>query len=330
VEAAVTTLWDTTGTELVKALSAERRTYGGVTSGLALTLVVVVDKEHVEEAERAATVAASQHQCRLLIVVRRALDTDNRLDAEVSVGGRLGPAEAVVMRMYGRLTLHAESVVLPLLAPDVPVVTWWHGEPPAEIATDPLGVFADRRVTDCARAHDQGAALRRRAEDYVVGDTDLCWTRTTPWRALLAGAFDTLTASATEVAVTAEERDPAGALLAGWLGDRLDLTVSRQAGRQRGISAVEVRFDDGGELSLRRDDGRTAVLRRTGVEDRLLPLPERDLGDELAEELRRLDPDDLYGEALGAATGLSGLSGRHAPRIHLWRDPEVAAARGAS
>ena len=53
-----------------------------------------------------------------------------RLDAEVLIGGRLGPGEAVVMRMYGRLALHAESVVLPLLAADAPVVTWWHGRPP--------------------------------------------------------------------------------------------------------------------------------------------------------------------------------------------------------
>lgn len=326
----MTTLWDTTGTELVKALSAERRTYGGVTSGLALTLVVVVDKERVEEAEKAATVAASQHPCRLLIVVRRALDTDNRLDAEVSVGGRLGPAEAVVMRMYGRLTLHAESVVLPLLAPDVPVVTWWHGEPPETIATDPLGVFAERRVTDCTQAGDPEAALRRRAEDYLAGDTDLCWTRTTPWRSLLAGAFDTLAGSPVEVRVTAAEHDPSGALIAGWLGDRLGVEVGLEAGRRRGITAVEVRCDDGTELSLRRDDGRTAVLRRTGIEDRMLPLPERDLGDELAEELRRLDPDDLYGEALGAATGVPGLSDRRGARTHLWRDPELTGARGGS
>ena len=56
------------------------------------------------------------------------------------------------MRMYGRLALHAESVVLPLLAPDAPVVTWWYGEPPDLIAHDPLGVLASRRITDVSRA----------------------------------------------------------------------------------------------------------------------------------------------------------------------------------
>ena len=54
------------------------------------------------------------------------------------------------MRMYGRLALHAESVVLPLLASDAPVVTWWHGAPPDKLAYDALGVLGRRRVTDSA------------------------------------------------------------------------------------------------------------------------------------------------------------------------------------
>ena len=119
-----TILWDTNGTEIVKTLSAERRAAGALATGLALTLVVVADEEHAEEAQQAATVAAAAHPCRLLVVVRRRVDADDRLDAEVQVGGRLGANEAVMMRMYGRLALHAESVVLPLLASDAPVVTW--------------------------------------------------------------------------------------------------------------------------------------------------------------------------------------------------------------
>src|SRR5256886_6724227 len=146
VEASMIGLWDTTGNEVVKALSAERRSAGGVTSGLALTLVAVVDEKRVREAEAAATIAAAAHPCRILIVVRSDITRDvNRLDAEIVVGGRLGPCEAVVMRMYGRLALHAESVVMPLLAPDSPVVTWWHSEPPEQIANDFLGVVADPR-----------------------------------------------------------------------------------------------------------------------------------------------------------------------------------------
>src|SRR5215468_12463210 len=205
----MTTLWDTTGTEVVKALAAERRSGGAVLSGLALTLVVVADENDVAHAETAATAAASRHPCRLLVVIRRQIDAPiPRLDAEVQIGGRLGPGEAVVMRMYGRLALHAESVVLPLLAPDAPVVTWWHGPPPEKIAYDPLGVFADRRITDCQRADDPHAALALRAEDFMPGDTDLAWTRATLWRASLASAFDTLDATVCGGEVFGQDTDP--------------------------------------------------------------------------------------------------------------------------
>jgi glucose-6-phosphate dehydrogenase assembly protein OpcA len=233
----VTTLWDTTGTAVVKALAAERRTGGAVLSGLALTLVVVVDEKDVHEAELAATKAAQQHPLRLLIVIRRQVEAPvPRLDAEVLVGGRLGPGEAVVMRMYGRLSLHAESVTLPLLAPDAPVVTWWHGAPPDLIAHDPLGVFADRRVTDVSRSGDPIAELQRRADDYLPGDTDLAWTRTTMWRAELASAFDTIRSAPTGALVTGRMDDPAALLLAGWLSARLGLPVpvEQAAGRAPG------------------------------------------------------------------------------------------------
>jgi hypothetical protein len=89
----MTTLWDTTGTAVVKALAAERRAHGSVSSGLALTLVVVVQENLVQQAERAATRAAAEHPCRMLIVVRRRPDApEARLDAEVLIGGRLGRA----------------------------------------------------------------------------------------------------------------------------------------------------------------------------------------------------------------------------------------------
>src|SRR3954466_14060208 len=117
----MTTLWDTTGSAVVKELAAQRRTGGAVLSGVALPLVVVADESRVAEAEEAATAAAEQHPCRLLPVVRRQVSarTPARV-AEVRMGGRLGPCEFVVMRMYGRLALHAESVVQALLAADAP------------------------------------------------------------------------------------------------------------------------------------------------------------------------------------------------------------------
>ena len=326
----MTTLWDTTGTAVVKALAAERRSGGAVMSGLALTLVVVVDEKDVHEAEAAATTAASVHPCRLLIVIRRQVEAPvPRLDAEVLVGGRLGPGEAAVMRMYGRLSLHAESVVLPLLAPDAPVVTWWFGPPPDQIAHDPLGVFADRRVTDILRAPEPAAALRQRAEDFAPGDTDLAWTRTTPWRAELASAFDTVRSPVKAASVTGRQDDPATLLLAGWLSSRfgVEVPVTQAGGRAPGVggigvSEVSVSLVDGGEVSLVRRDAASVVLHRTDQPDSDVALPERGLGELLAEELRRLDADQPYAEALGVAAGVPGLADRpDEPRTLIWVDP---------
>jgi glucose-6-phosphate dehydrogenase assembly protein OpcA len=320
-------LWDATGNEVVRALSAERRNAGGVTSGLALTLVVVVDEKRVRETEDAATIAAAAHPCRILIVVRSDVTRDvNRLDAEIVVGGRLGPCEAVVMRMYGRLALHAESVVMPLLAPDVPVVTWWHQEPADLIANDFLGVVADRRITDAARAADPIRALTRRAVDYAPGDTDLAWTRITSWRTLVAGAFDTLEAKVVGATVVAPPKDPTAALMRGWLASRLRITPDAEpTGDFPRLRMVKLVCENGDTMRLTRHND-VATFSRTGQRDRQLPLVRRPLGEELAEELRRLDPDQIYADALGAVTGIAGLDRRPPTRVHIWSDPARPAA----
>jgi glucose-6-phosphate dehydrogenase assembly protein OpcA len=228
-------------------------------------------------------------------------------------------------------------VTLPLLAPDAPVVTWWHGPPPDLIAHDPLGVFADRRVTDVSHADDPVAELRQRADDYLPGDTDLAWTRTTPWRAELAAAFDTIRSAPTGVRVSGRGDDPAAVLLAGWLSARFGIPVPlEQAGGRApgvggiGVSEVAVDLEDGGSLTLSRKDARSVVLTRTEQPDSEVTLPERELGDLLAEELRRLDADQPYADALGMATGVAGLADRpDEPRTHVWVDPMMQNGGGS-
>lgn len=316
-------LWDTDGESVTQALAAERRSAGGVASGIALTLVVVVDEKRIRDAEAAATIAAAAHPCRIIIVARYDVKIEqSRLDAEIIVGGRLGPCEAVVMRMRGRLALHAESVVMPLLAPDVPVVTWWHMIPPDRIAHDPLGVVADRRITDAAQSADPVAALRTRADDYAPGDTDLAWTRTTPWRTLLAGAFDAFQGPIEAVCVRAPENDATGVLLRGWLQARLGVLPTLETTPV--LSGVRVTLGGGVNVELEAQRDNTALLRRPGLPDRVLPLVGRALGDELAEELRRLDPDQPYAAALGAAANTAGLDLRSPVRVHVWHDPALA------
>jgi len=338
----MSTLWDTTGTEVVKALGAARRNGAAVTSGLALTFVVVVEEKQVEMAEQAATAAAAMHPCRLVMVVRR----DNtaptpRLDAEVSVGGRLGPGEAVQLRMYGRLALHAESVVLPLLAPDAPVVTWWPGRAPNRLATDGLGVLAERRVTDCAVHDDPLKALRTRAADYAPGDTDLAWTRITSWRSMLAAAVDSAGSPGSSVTVTGarvygQPDSASAALLGGWLSSRLYRSVKvvesdpKAPGKGRmpdpaGVSGARLDLEGSEPIYIAHRDG-IGVISRAGRPDSSAALTERDFGELLGEELRRLDSDESYCEALAAATNTRGLSDRSPTRALIWEDPAVPVA----
>jgi glucose-6-phosphate dehydrogenase assembly protein OpcA len=212
-------------------------------------------------------------------------------------------------------------VVLPLLASDAPVVTWWHQQPPDKLAYDALGVLASRRVTDSASLDDPLKSLRRRAKDYAPGDTDLAWTRTTPWRSLLASAFDGATPPPTSAEVQSERGNASAALISGWLQSRLGVRTRVTTSAGPGITGVEVRFEGDERLRIDRPDGQVATLSRTGRPDRQLPLKRRELGDLIAEELRRLDSDQPYAEALAAVTGEQDLDDRPAMRTHIWRDP---------
>jgi glucose-6-phosphate dehydrogenase assembly protein OpcA len=331
----MTTLWDTTGSAVVKELAAQRRTGGAVLSGVALTLVVVADESRVSEAEEAATHAAEMHPCRVLVVVRRQLEAPvPRLDAEVLIGGRLGPGEAVVMRMYGRLGLHAESVVLPLLAADAPVVGWWHAAPPENLATDALAVFADRRITDSSIAEDPRAALRTRAADYAPGDTDLAWTRTTAWRAILASTLDSVSGRRGEPVhvlggrIEGDAANPSAQLLAGWLSSRCGCPIAVEDGGRKpnssGVDSVSLQLDQDEQVQISADRRGGAVINQPNRPDTTVALPDRPLGDLLSEELRRLDSDEPYSDALEAATGVTGLADRSPVREYVWFDPAEA------
>ncbi|MGH7735603.1 MAG: glucose-6-phosphate dehydrogenase assembly protein OpcA, partial [Gemmatimonadales bacterium] len=140
-----------------------------------------------------------------------------RLDAEIRVG-ETGPGETIVLRMYGPLGQHADSVVEPLLALDVPVVTWWPDEAPPSPGADPLGATAQRRVTDAAASEAPKEMLLTLAKAYQPGDSDMSWTRATPLRSLLAATLDQPYPELLSGKVLAEPANPSAELIAAWLG----------------------------------------------------------------------------------------------------------------
>jgi glucose-6-phosphate dehydrogenase assembly protein OpcA len=296
-KAMIVDLPDTTTNELNKKITALREEGGAITLGRVLTLVIAPDTEDlVEDAIEAAVSASREHPCRIIVVVPDdRLATNARLDGQLRVGGDAGAGEVVVLRISGPLANHSSSVVLPFLLPDTPVVAWWPGTAPAIPAEDPLGRLALRRITDATGAEDPLASIKSRLQGYTDGDTDLAWSRITYWRALLASAVDQPPYEPiTSVVVSGLKDEPALDILAGWLASRIDGTVQRAVGD---LKVELVRPSETLTLS-RPQEGITATLTRTARPEALLPLPRRETRECLAEDLRRLDADEIYHEAL--------------------------------
>jgi glucose-6-phosphate dehydrogenase assembly protein OpcA len=292
-------LTDTTTGSVRSALTKARDQIGGPTTGVVLNLIIMTDESRQHDAVRAASQAGREHPCRVIGVISRGPHGPSRLDAEIRSGdGSAG--QTVLLRLYGPMSLHPDSVVMPLLVPDTPVVTWWPASGPDSPSGEPLGALAQRRVTDAAAANQPVETLRKLASAYRPGDTDLSWTRATPWRSLLAATVDQTDGTIHGGKVAAEESNPTADLLVAWLSSRLRLPFTREISGGPGITEVSFSVDNG-DITVTRGDGRTATLSRPGQPDRHVALQRRDTADLLSEELRRLNPDEVYGETLAAA-----------------------------
>jgi glucose-6-phosphate dehydrogenase assembly protein OpcA len=300
-------LTDTTAAAIAGALVKARHSAGVPAVGMVLTLVIVTDEGDSYDALRAALDAAREHPSRILVTILRAGRGAPRLDAEVRFLGDSGPGETVVMRLHGELAAHSESVLLPLLLPDAPVVAWWPGESPAVPELDSVGALAQRRITDSAAGADPLAELVRRSHGYRPGDTDLAWTRLTQWRSLLAALLDQPFDPILSAAVRCEAGSPSAELLALWLEDRLRVGVDRIESDGPGITGVSL-ITEGGEIAVVRPDGRVATLVRPGQPERQVSLVQRETAEIMAEEMRRLDPDDIYGEVVRRLTAVDAAT----------------------
>jgi glucose-6-phosphate dehydrogenase assembly protein OpcA len=292
----------TTTSRINSKLVHLREEGGAVTLGRVLNLVIVTeDGERTEEAVDAANDASREHPCRVIVVARGARQAAPRLDAQIRVGGDAGASEVIVLRIYGELAEEGASCVIPLLLPDTPVVAWWPFEAPKVPAEDPIGQLAQRRITDAASEHDPIKALEQRRAGYTPGDTDLAWTRLTTWRAMLAAALDLPPYErVTAARVSGAADSPSTDLLAAWFAAYLDIEVSRATAKfSQGMVDVHLSRPSG-SVDLARPDGKVGTLTQQGQPPRRVALQRREVRDCLSEELRRLDPDEVYEEALKA------------------------------
>jgi glucose-6-phosphate dehydrogenase assembly protein OpcA len=88
-------------------------------------------------------------------------------------------------------------------------------------------------------------------------------------------------------------------LLAGWLALKLNCPVTRNSSGEPGSGLHSVVMHrPSGPISLTRPEDNTATLTAPGQPERRVALPRRSLRDCIAEELRRLDADEVYADVL--------------------------------
>lgn len=304
---------DTTVSKISKALVTVRDEGGAVALGRVLTLVIATNHGAEEAVIEAANDASREHPMRVIVLT---IDDDPasepRVDAQIRVGGDAGASEVIVLHAQGAAASNRESLLTGLLLPDAPVVAWWPADTPDSPARSEIGRIAQRRITDASTKPDPTAWLAQRGAKYCPGDTDFAWTRLTRWREHLAAVLDQppyLPVQSAEVRGAADS--PSTALLAAWLRLMLDVPVKYvyipEEEWGTGIHSVSLTRANG-EIRLERPSPGRAVLTQPGQPSHDLSLPRRTLRECLAEELRRLDPDLLYGRVI-----TEGLARLHAP-----------------
>jgi glucose-6-phosphate dehydrogenase assembly protein OpcA len=298
-------LTETNSSEIAAAFVRARIRAGSPAMGMVMTLIVVVDEDDAADAMEAARLASREHPARVLGVILGDARGHAHIHAQIGIGGGW-TGETALIRLTGEVVKHSESVVLPLLLPDSPVAIWWPKDAPDDPAADPLGALAQRRITDAAAStKGKKRAMHTLCATYTKGNTDLAWTRLTPWRALLAAALDQQPLKVRRASVTAERISPSAELLRAWLSDRLHVPVERDNSAGPGITEVVMETKEG-PIRISRFDGKLATFSSPDRPDRPVALKRRELPALLAEELRRLDEDDIYHNATVRLMKLEG------------------------
>ncbi|MFD0704660.1 glucose-6-phosphate dehydrogenase assembly protein OpcA [Alloscardovia venturai] len=296
--------------ELAK-LHAER---GEVSQGRVMTLLISAGEDELNSVLVDAIYASHEHPSRIIAVVNdgkevpsfdelpiTAVGTVAPLDAELRLGSDGGAGEVIVLRPAGGLQRHLDTLVIPLLIPDAPVVAWWSSNVPDSPANTLLGSMARSRITDAQKNDDPIEKFLQLRKHHTRQDTDLAWTRLTIWRGLLAAMIDEPPHAAIKsITVTGNDHHLSVDLLASWLAWAMKVPVRIEIDNSmRGVAGVHF-FREDGEASIERrgDEDINIYLTKPGQPEQKVSVPHRTLGDCMTEELRRLEPDEIYNTVL--------------------------------
>ncbi|PJM74293.1 OpcA protein [Bifidobacterium primatium] len=285
----------------IEELHEER---GEAAQSRVLTLLVETYTEELENSLETANAASREHPCRVIVIVKHARPADaeegSTLDAQIRFGADAGAGEIIVLKPADELIRHLDTLVIPLLVPDAPVVAWWPTKAPENPSVNAIGRMARSRITDATRAPNPEAAFTALRAHYSPQDVDMSWTRLTIWRALLVSMLDQPPyLPIKSVKLTGPTHDLPLELLASWLAwslHNVPVTVER-SDDLTAISGVYFTREDG-VLSIERAAEDAAIISQPGQSPQNVTVPIRTLGDCLSEELRRLDPDEIYAEVI--------------------------------
>ncbi|MBV8084046.1 MAG: glucose-6-phosphate dehydrogenase assembly protein OpcA [Chloroflexi bacterium] len=199
----------------------------------------------VERATTAIQHLSGTHPSRALIIEPGDARGEPSIDARLSIISQGSYAEfgqvcseELGLKINGPSSHHLTSVVIPLLAPDLPIFVWWPGETPFHHHIyAQLRELADRFVVDSSDFAKPAQDLVALAHAAHIADrcafSDFNWARLGPWREAIAAFFDPPDARGCvdslrllEIDIPAERSPngldlPRALLLTGWLAGTL-------------------------------------------------------------------------------------------------------------
>ncbi len=175
-----------------------------VSRASALTLLVYVDcQEAAREVSNLIAEVARQNPCRAVVMCVDPKASTPGLMASVSAhchrssdGEKQICSEQITLNARGDTGRELVSVVLPLTISGLPIYLWWRaGNFDLPDYFDQILRLTQHVIVDSARFAAAGADLRSLAAwmDKQAGKvrlSDLNWARATPWREIVAQAFD--------------------------------------------------------------------------------------------------------------------------------------------